>query len=635
MQNQNLQKIANELRMLCADMVQNANSGHPGAPLGLADLAVILSQHINIDPSDLTWLNRDRLVFSGGHASALIYALLHLWGFEVSLQDLKEFRKFGSLTPGHPEYKHTPGVEITTGPLGQGIANAVGFAMAQKRAQKLLGDLIDHKVYCFCGDGDLEEGISYEATSLAGHFKLESLVLIYDSNNISIEGDIGITFSEDVEKRFLAIGFDVIKINGHDYDEINEAFTKVKTASKPTLIIAQTTIGKGAVGLEGSHKTHGAPLGMEVIAKSKQTLELANASFNVTSNSRAFFDGVRMRGGRANAIWKKKLITDNKVSLVESLMHPDFKNISFKTYEVGKSLATRVSNGEILNAISEFDLGFIGGSADLAPSNNTQLFNTGNFPEGNNMHFGIREHAMGAISNAFANYGIYRPFCATFFVFSDYLSPSIRIASIMKAKVLYVFTHDSIGVGEDGQTHQPVEQLTHFRAMPNLITWRPCDANENVVCMQVALGLEAPNMFVLSRQNLEVLSLPSVAEVSKGAYLKSQSSTKPVLSLLASGSEVSLCLKAQKVLESEGIATQVVSMPSFDLFLESSKEYKQELFVNSKVLAVEALRGLELYAIADSVLSMESFGASGKGDVLFEHFGFSVENVVKKAKSLI
>ncbi|PAF45783.1 transketolase [Helicobacter sp. 11S02629-2] len=637
MQTHNLQKIADELRMLCADMVQNANSGHPGAPLGLADLAVVLSKHINVDVENTTWLNRDRLVFSGGHVSALIYALLHLWGFEVSLQDLKEFRKFGSLTPGHPEYKHTPGIEITTGPLGQGIANAVGFAMAAKRAQNLLGDLIDHKVYCFCGDGDLEEGISYEATSLAGHFKLDNLVLIYDSNNISIEGDVSITFSEDVEKRFLAVGFDVIKINGHDFDEIDKAFEATKKATKPTLIIAKTIIGKGAVGLEGSHKTHGAPLGMEVIAKSKQALELANASFNVTSASRAFFDGVRMRGARAYAIWRKKLITGDKekLTLLESLQNPDFSKLEFKSYEVGKSLATRVSNGEILNAISEFDLGFIGGSADLAPSNNTTLFKTGSFPEGNNMHFGIREHAMGAISNAFANYGIYRPFCATFFVFSDYLSPSIRIASIMKAKVLYVFTHDSIGVGEDGQTHQPIEQLTHFRAMPNLITWRPCDANENIACMKVALSLQAPNMFVLSRQNLEVLEMPSLENVSNGAYIKAKASKIPTLSLLASGSEVELCLKAQKVLETEGISTQVVSMPSFDLFLESSKEYKKELFKDSKVLAVEALRGLELYALADDVLSMESFGASGKGDVLFKHFGFSVENVVKKAKTLL
>ncbi|WP_304149271.1 transketolase [Helicobacter bilis] len=661
------EQIANELRMLCADMVQEANSGHPGAPMGLADIAVVLANHINIYPREANWINRDRLVFSGGHASALLYALLHLWGYDIDMQDLRNFRKLHSKMPGHPEYKHTHGVEITTGPLGQGVANAVGFAMAAKRAKAMLGgDVINHKVYCFCGDGDLEEGISYEACSLAGHHGLDNLILIYDSNNISIEGDINIAFSEDIGARFRAQGFFVLEICGHDYMQINNAFLEAKQSCKPTLIIAKTKIAKNAIGLEGSHHAHGAPLGHEVILESKKQMGFSSEAFRISEESRTHFKETAIRGEKAYQAWLTTLQKSGQEKNLEMLLKKDFSNVSFPMFnsldsnhandlqkQEGRAglayqnaIATRASNGKILNAIAQANMGFIGGSADLAPSNNTTLKDSKDFPHGNNMHFGVREHAMGAISNAFANYGIFTPFCATFFVFSDYLSPSIRVASLMKAQVFYIFTHDSIGVGEDGATHQPIEQLSHLRAMPNLLNWRVADANENALAWQVALTLQTPQSFILTRQNLPLVQsdFMTLDNVSKGAYIISRSLLLPdftqtnsnmkKVTLLASGSEVHLAIKAQEKLENEGIATQVVSMPCFELFLQQGRAYSLSLFGDSKVFAIEAQRGLELYRFADGVLSMESFGASGKGDLLFEHFGFSVENICNNVKSL-
>lgn len=649
------QQIANELRMLCADMVQEANSGHPGAPMGLADIVTILSQHIVINPQDSTWINRDRLVFSGGHASALLYALLHLWGFNVSLQDLREFRKLDSKTPGHPEYRHTEGVEITTGPLGQGIANAVGFAMAAKRAQTLLGnEVISHKVYCLCGDGDLEEGISYEACSLAGHHKLNNLILIYDSNNISIEGEIGIAFSENVKVRFQAQGFFVLEICGHNYEEIENAINQAKNANQPTLIIAKTKIAKNASQLEGSHHAHGAPLGEAIIQESKQKLGLSQEKFYLSTQTKNYFRQTSLRSLKLYNEWSEKVKYSHSKELLETLLKKDFSKVLFptflphntesstdmKTYAIlhKESIATRSSNSQILQSIAKANLGFMGGSADLAPSNNTLIKDSKDFPNGVNLHFGIREHAMGAISNAFANYGIFTPYCATFFVFSDYLCPSIRIASLMKAQVFYIFTHDSIGVGEDGATHQPVEQLSHLRAMPNLLNWRVADANENVCAWQNALNLKQPQSFILSRQNLPLIESPFITpqNVGYGAYVISESKGEKVeLSLVASGSEVALAIQAQEILESEGLNTQVISMPCFELFINQGKEYAKKLFQDSKVLAIEAARGLELYSFADEVMSMQSFGASARGDLLFEKFGFSKENVCKRARELL
>ncbi|NHA52220.1 transketolase [Helicobacter pylori] len=629
-----LKSMANTLRFLCADMIDKANSGHPGVCLGLADVMVVLSLHLNINPTNPKWLNRDRLVFSGGHASALAYSLLHLWGFDLSLEDLKRFRQLHSKTPGHPELHHTEGIEITTGPLGQGFANAVGFSMASQYAQTLLDkEAISHKVYCLCGDGDLQEGISYESTSLAGHLRLDNLIVIYDSNQISIEGTINISFSEQVKTRFLAQNWEVLECDGHDYQAINDALEEAKKSHKPTLLIAHTIIGKGAIGLEGSEKTHGSPLNKEVLKQSKENAQInPDESFIISPKNKMHFEEVKVRGVSLEALWEKSLSPKTKEK-IHALKNFDFNAIHYPTFKKGESLATRVSNGMILNAIAKECEGFLGGSADLAPSNNTHLKHSGDFPLGQNLHFGIREHAMGAITNALAAYGLFVPFCATFFVFSDYLMPSMRLSALMKLKALFIFTHDSIGVGEDGATHQPIEQLSHLRALPHFYAFRPSDAFENTACMQVALSLNAPSALILSRQNLPVLDEVSKEQVLKGAYVK-YDAKDPIITLVASGSEVSLALESAKILERENIPTQVVSAPCFDLLIEQDESYLKELF-KGKVLAIEASRAIEWYRFADKIIGMDSFGSSAKGDKLFEKFGFSVENITAQAKRLL
>ncbi|WQR92384.1 transketolase [Helicobacter pylori] len=629
-----LKSMANTLRFLCADMIDKANSGHPGVCLGLADVMVVLSLHLNLNPTNPKWLNRDRLVFSGGHASALAYSLLHLWGFDLSLDDLKRFRQLHSKTPGHPELHHTEGIEITTGPLGQGFANAVGFSMASQYAQTLLDkQAISHKVYCLCGDGDLQEGISYESASLAGHLRLDNLIVIYDSNQISIEGAINISFSEQVKMRFLAQNWEVLECDGHDYQAINDALEEAKKSTKPTLLIAHTIIGKGAIGLEGSEKTHGSPLNKEVLKQSKENAQInPNESFIISPKNKMHFEEVKVRGVSLEALWEKSLNPKTKEK-IHALKNFDFNAINYPAFKKGESLATRVSNGMILNAIAKECEGFLGGSADLAPSNNTQLKHSGDFPLGQNLHFGIREHAMGAITNALAAYGLFVPFCATFFVFSDYLMPSMRLSALMKLKALFIFTHDSIGVGEDGATHQPIEQLSHLRALPHFYAFRPSDAFENTACMQVALSLNAPSAFILSRQNLPVLDEVSKEQVLKGAYVKHHSKD-PIITLVASGSEVSLALESAKMLERENIPTQVVSVPCFDLLIEQDESYLKELF-KGKILVIEASRAIEWYRFADKIIGMDSFGSSAKGDKLFEKFGFSVENITTQAKRLL
>ncbi|GAA7668598.1 transketolase [Helicobacter pylori] len=629
-----LKSMANTLRFLCADMIDKANSGHPGVCLGLADVMVVLSLHLNTNPTNPKWLNRDRLVFSGGHASALAYSLLHLWGFDLSLDDLKRFRQLHSKTPGHPELHHTEGIEITTGPLGQGFANAVGFSMASQYAQTLLDkEAISHKVYCLCGDGDLQEGISYESASLAGHLRLDNLIVIYDSNQISIEGTINISFSEQVKTRFLAQNWEVLECDGHDYQAIHDVLEEAKKSPKPTLLIAHTIIGKGAIGLEGSEKTHGSPLSKEVLKQSKENAQInPNESFIISSKNKMHFEEVKVRGVSLEALWEKSLSPKTKEK-IHALKNFDFNTIHYPAFKKGESLATRVSNGMILNAIAKECEGFLGGSADLAPSNNTQLKHSGDFPLGQNLHFGIREHAMGAITNALAAYGLFVPFCATFFVFSDYLMPSMRLSALMKLKALFIFTHDSIGVGEDGATHQPIEQLSHLRALPHFYAFRPSDAFENKACMQVALSLNAPSALILSRQNLPVLDEVSKEQILKGAYVK-HDAKDPIITLVASGSEVSLALESAKILERENIPTQVVSVPCFDLLIEQDESYFKELF-KGKVLVIEASRAIEWYRFADKIIGMDSFGSSAKGDKLFEKFGFSVENITAQAKRLL
>jgi len=636
-----LQKQANTIRFLAADMVQAANSGHPGAPMGLADIATVLSKYLKVDPTNSTWLNRDRLVFSGGHASSLVYSLLHLWGFDLGIEDLKQFRQTDSLTPGHPEYKHTHGVEITTGPLGQGVANAVGFAMASSYAKNLLNtdtknDVIDHHVYCFCGDGDLQEGISYEACATAGHQKLSNLTIIYDSNDITIEGDISIAWSEDVTKRFEAVNFDVITVDGHDFEQIDNALATSRDTDNPTLIIARTSIGKGAATLEGSHHTHGAPLGADELAASKEKAGFdPKASFVIDEDVKKAFDKTET-GKALSSSWDAALSTDSK-TLIEELSNPKYKNITYPDFSEVDAMATRDSNHKILNAIAQAVPSFIGGSADLAPSNKTELKGMGDFPKGRNIHFGIKEHSMAAITNAMNIYGLFKVFNATFFIFSDYLKPAARVAALSNIPTHFVWTHDSIGVGEDGATHQPIEQLSQFRAMPNFYTFRPADATENTECWKTALTMSAPTGFVCSRQGLKNLHGKKVTgEVSNGGYLV-EKRVGADLTLMASGSEVALCLAAAAELEKEEILVNVVSVPCFDLLCEQSEDYIDEIINPDEtfVIAVEAASAMEYYKFADHVIGMNGFGESGPAGELFEKFGFTTDKLVANIKNFV
>ncbi|WP_298945565.1 transketolase [uncultured Campylobacter sp.] len=632
-----LKKMADTIRFLCADMVQQANSGHPGAPMGLADVMVVLAKFLNHNPKNPNWLNRDRLVFSGGHASSLVYSFLHLSGYDLSLDDLKNFRQLGSKTPGHPEI-HTKGVEVATGPLGQGVANAVGFAMAAKYAANLLNEpentIIDHKIYCLCGDGDLQEGISYEACAVAGNLHLDNLVLIYDSNNITIEGDTSIAWSEDVKARFEAQGWDVARIDGHDYDQIEFALEQAVEKERPYLIIANTRIAKGAGELEGSHHSHGAPLGEEIIKAAKIAAGFdPECKFAIGEDVLIRFRAALEKGDLAEAQWNKKVenLSSESKNMLNALLNPDFSKINFPDFS-GKKLATRDSNGIIMNEIARAMPGFIGGSADLAPSNKTELKGMGDFPNGRNIHYGIREHAMAAINNAVARYGLFLPFSATFFIFSDYLKPSARIASLMSIRHFFIFTHDSIGVGEDGPTHQPIEQLSTLRAMPNFYTFRPADGNENVLCWKAALNLRAPSAFVLSRQGLAPLEKGEFGGVENGAYLLKRAQNAKI-TLIASGSEVELCVKAAEILAARGIGANVVSAPCFDLLCEQPREYIDQIIdPATKVIAVEAASALEWYKFADEIYSMKSFGESGKAGALFEYFGFTPEKIAEFAQ---
>lgn len=636
MSNNPLQHRANILRFLCADMVQKANSGHPGAPMGLADVATVLSSHIRLDPTCEKWLNRDRIVFSGGHASSLTYSLLHLWGYDISLEDLKNFRQLGSKTPGHPEYGHTSGVEITTGPLGQGIANAVGFSMASLYAANQLNrndhKVIDHHIYCLCGDGDLQEGISYEALSTAGKHQLSNLTLIYDSNDITIEGDTAIAWDEDIPKRFEAIGFDVLTIDGHDFDAIDSSLVKSRNSDRPTVIVARTSIGKGSASMEGSHKTHGSPLGIEEIKLSKQKAGLdPNKIFYIDDETKKAFD--KKACGLAKT-WQDNLSSET-IQKIATYTDENFDNIVYPDFSKTKDIATRDSNHQILNSIATALPSFIGGSADLSPSNKTELLDMGCFPIGRNIHFGIKEHSMGAIANAINLYGLFRAYTATFFVFSDYMKPACRISALSNISQHFVWTHDSIAVGEDGATHQPIEQLSQFRAMPNFYTFRPADATENIQCWKKALSLDSPTAFVLTRQKLKTLKpIKEYGEVSNGAYLLTKRD-KANVTMMASGSEVMLCLKTACALEEAGIICNIVSVPCFDLLCEQPQDYIDKILdKNTTVIAVEMATATEYYKFASHVIGIDSFGSSGKDGDLLDKYGFTIDKLKQKIVSL-
>ncbi len=658
----------NTIRMLSADGVQKANSGHPGTPMGLAPLAYLLwTQFLKHNPKNPNWGDRDRFVLSAGHASMLLYSLLHLSGYDLSLEDLKAFRQWGSKTPGHPEYGHTPGVETTTGPLGQGIANAVGMAMTERflAAQFNRPDhnLVDHSTYVIAGDGDLMEGVGAEAASLAGHLQLGKLICFYDDNKITIEGGTDLAFSEDVGARFEAYGWHVVRVGEvsgvADFEALSRAIQSAQAESgRPSLLVVRTHIGFGSPNRQDTAKAHGSPLGAEEMKLTKAHLGWPlEPAFFVPDEAKARFSKVAENGQKSEAAWQERWTAyaaayPELAKQWEAAIHrnlPDGWDQALTDFKTKGSPATRVTSGEVLNELAKTLPTLIGGSADLAPSNNTELkgqgYMSGKDFSGRNIHFGVREHAMGGILNGMALHGGVIPYGGTFLVFSDYMRPSIRLAALMGLPVIYVFTHDSIGLGEDGPTHQPVEQLAALRAIPNLTVYRPADATETVAAWRLAiLNASGPTALLLTRQGLPVLDrnhYPSAKLVEKGAYvLMEAKDKKPALTLVATGSEVCLAMAAGKQLVSEGIAVRVVSMPSWERFDAQDESYQRSVLPapGAAILAIEAASpfGWARYVGPNgAVVGIEGFGASAPIEDLMREYGFSLENVLTRAKALL
>ncbi len=655
------QKTINAIRILSAEAIQKANSGHPGLPIGSAPIAYALWQnHLKFNNLDPKWDNRDRFILSAGHGSMLNYSLLYLYGFGLTKEDLQNFRQLGSKTPGHPEYGHTVGIETTTGPLGQGIANAVGMAVAEAHLAAKFNrkgfPVVDHYTYALCGDGCLEEGISYEACSFAGTNELGKLILFYDDNDITIEGNTDITFKEDVEKRFEAQNWQVLKVdlvqNPDDVALIDAAIEEAKAEKKkPSVIICKTKIGYGTP-LEGSHKCHGAPLGAENLLKTKERFHWTSEPFEVPDDVFAHTAKACRRGAEKEKAWKAmfaeyekkypELAAEYKVAMKGEL--PDLTKMD-DLFGWEKPMATRMTSSIVLNKIAAKLPTLIGGSADLAPSNLSDMKDTdsityGDFsPEnyaGRNMHFGIREHAMAAIANGMQLHGGLRAYCSTFFIFSDYCKHAMRLSALMNIPVVYILTHDSIGVGEDGPTHEPVEQLIALRSIPNMKVYRPADGKETAAAWISALNGTAPTALVLTRQNLPQYENSGLKAL-KGGYVLSDCAGTPDVLLLASGSEVELCVKAQEELKKDGVKARVVSMPCFEEFEKQSAEYKESVIPSSVKarVCVEAGSPYSWYKYAGDkgeIIGMNSFGASAPAAELFKLFGFTVENVVEKAK---
>jgi transketolase len=652
------------IRTLSIDAIENVGSGHPGMPMGAAPMAYTLwGKFMNYNPSNPNWFNRDRFVLSAGHGSMLLYSLLHLTGYDLSLDDLKNFRQWGSKTPGHPEFGHTPGVDATTGPLGQGIAMAVGMAMAERHLASTYNrenlNVIDHYTYSICGDGDLMEGVSAEAASLAGHLKLGRLVVMYDSNDISLDGDLHMSFSESVANRFKSYGWQVLRVeDGNDVEAIAKALTEAKAnEEQPTLIEVKTIIGYGSPNKGGKSDSHGSPLGPDELKLVKEQYNWNyEEEFYIPEEVKLYFKQLKEVSERKEQVWNELFAKylETYPTLAEELQKsikgelPERWDMDIPIYRIGEDkLATRASSGEVLNALAKNVPQLFGGSADLASSNKTLLKGEGNFSSadysGRNIWFGVREFAMGAAVNGMALHGGVKVFGATFFVFSDYLRPAIRLAALMKLPVIYVFTHDSIAVGEDGPTHEPIEQLASLRAMPGVSTIRPAEGNETAAAWKLAVeSKEEPTALVLTRQDLPTLATSEKAYegVKKGAYIISEAKNKAEGLLLASGSEVSLAVQAQKVLEQEGIYVSVVSMPSWDRFEKQSNSYKESILPKN----LKARLGIEMGCsqgwsryVGDNgnVLAIDQFGASGNGDKLIQEYGFTVENVISHFKKLL
>lgn len=638
MENSTLQLLAKTIRGLAIDGVEAANSGHPGMPLGMADVAAVLwAKHLNHNPTNPHWINRDRFVLSAGHGSMLIYSLLHLFGYDLPLEELKNFRQWNSKTPGHPEYHHTPGIETTTGPLGQGISTAIGMAVAEA----VLSDL-NHYTYVIASDGDLQEGISHEACAFAGHQQLGKLIVLYDDNGISIDGETHLSFSEDVMKRFEAYGWHTQKIDGHQVDQIDQAIQNAKSEiNKPSIIACKTTIGFGSPNKAGSEESHGSPLGAEEARLTKENLGIpVSPSFFVPSEMLAFQKQQVEKGKKLEMEWREKSQwTETKVN---------FSEITFPEFAAGSSVATRNASGKVLDTIFSKIPGLIGGSADLTPSNKTfpkgeTAFSPQN-RQGRYIHYGIREHGMGAIMNGMALHGGIIPYGGTFFVFTDYMRASMRLAALMKLRVIYVMTHDSIGLGEDGPTHQPIEHLSSLRPMPNMVILRPMDAPETSESWKIALQREnGPTCLVLTRQNLPVYDRPALgmnpAELtSKGGYVLTEDQGFDRI-IMASGSEVEIAVEAKKILNKNEFKVRVVSMPSCELFDQQSPEYKESVLPNSvrKRLAVEAGSTLSWHkytGLDGKVVGLDHFGASAPFEKLYQEFGLTPENVAEKVKGL-
>jgi transketolase len=674
------QLCVNTLRFLSVDMVQKANSGHPGLPLDAAPMAYVLwTKYLKHNPANPQWFDRDRFVLSAGHGSALLYSLLHMTGYDLSLDDIKQFRQWASKTPGHPERLHTHGVEITTGPLGQGISNAVGFAIAEAhlaaRYNRDGHSIIDHYTYSICSDGDLMEGVASEAASLAGHLKLGKLICFYDNNEVTLAAGADISFTEDRAKRFEAYGWQTIKIDdGNDLAAIDDAIGKARAeTSKPTMILVRTHLGYGSPA-QDSFKSHGSPLGADNVKKTKENLGWPpDKDFFIPDEALTHFRKAVDNGKNAEADWDRRMDAYKKTFADQAQEFADRQaptpkpgwDIDIEPWPADKKgVSTRVAGGKIMNAVAKYLPQLMGGSADLDPSTFTNLkgfgdFNptpTGKFDDqggdsagwsyaGRNIHYGVREHAMGAISNGLAAHGGFIPYGSTFLIFSDYMRPTLRLAAIMKLHVVHIYTHDSIALGEDGPTHQPVEQLASLRAIPDVMVIRPGDANETIEAWRIAIeSREHPVLLILSRQNIPTLDrtqFASAAGLRKGAYVLSDpKDKKPEVILIATGSEVGLIVSAAEKLQGEGIAVRCVSMPSWELFEQQTQDYRDEVLPPSipARLAVElgSPQGWHRW-IGDrgDMLGVTTYGASAPADVLLEKYGFTVDNVVAHAKKLL
>ena len=671
------QLCINTIRFLSVDTVQKARSGHPGAPMGAAPMAYVLwDRFLKHNPADPHWPDRDRFVLSAGHASALLYSMLHLTGYDLPMEELQQFRQWGSRTPGHPEYGLTPGVEVTTGPLGQGFANAVGMALAERwlatRFNRPGHEIIDHYTYVLASDGDLQEGVASEAASLAGTLGLGKLIVIYDDNQISIEGDTDIAFLEDVPRRFESYGWQVLGgMDGRDLDAVAAAISEARNeTSKPSLIVCHTIIGYGSPNKAGTGGVHGAPLGDDEIALTRQQLEWPHSdSFTIPGEVGEHLGRAKERGRQRQQEWRdafaryRESYPDEAGQLDAALsgeLASGWNGGISGLFDGVKAVSTREASGKVMNAIAGAVPNLIGGSADLAPSTLTILDSEGHIGPGNfdgrNLHFGVREHAMGAVCNGIAVHGGAIPYASTFLIFSDYLRPALRLSALMEQQVIYVFTHDSVGLGEDGPTHQPIEHLMSLREMPNLTVIRPADATETAAAWQSALERrDGPTALALSRQNLPVLdpvlssespnSLSPSEGASKGGYVLWESASAsgnhgPQLIIIATGSEVHIALEAAQTLKDEGINARLVSMPSWELFEQQPKEYRDAVLPPGQRarLSVEAgaKNGWARYVGLDGAsIGMSTFGASAPGGVVLEQFGFTASRVVEEARKLV